>query len=415
MSGILIKNIGELLVTANSHSNPLSLLNIPSESSIKNAWLSIENNVISGFGRMEDFKMQTIHSGMYEIDGSNKIVLPGWCDSHTHLVFAETREAEFNDRLNGLSYEEIAKRGGGILNSVKKLESIDEGFLFESALQRLDEIRKTGTVAVEIKSGYGLSLKSEIKMLRVIRKLKEISPLTIKATFLGAHAIPAEFRKNSTAYIDHIINEVLPEVAGEGLVDFIDIFCETGFFSANDSARLLDAGWKYNLPPKVHVNQFSSIGGIPVAVSKKALTVDHLEVLEPADIQALQNSSTIASLLPGCSFFLNISYSPAKTLMDAGIPLALASDYNPGTAPSGNMPFIISLACIKMGMSPIQAIYAATWNGSFAMGLGDSNGNIAIGKKADILISKPMNSAAGIPYSFGSNPIQSVIINGKLT
>ncbi|MFQ5335882.1 MAG: imidazolonepropionase, partial [Flavobacteriales bacterium] len=411
MPSLLIRNIGELLLATDAHSAPLQLGKGMKSANIKNAWLRTDGDIISDYGRMADLGTD-IPSGIDVIDATGALVLPAWCDSHTHLLFADSREEEFCWRLSGMDYEEIAKRGGGILNSAKKMAAADEGKLLEDSLCRMEEMALSGTGAVEIKSGYGLTSESELKMLRVIKKLKEQSPLTVKATFLGAHAIPESFRGDSVGYITHIIDEILPAIAEEGLADFIDIFCERGFFTSDDMSRLLEEGWKYGLPPKVHVNQFSSTGGVAVAVQNKALSVDHLEVVEDADLLALKGNGTIATLLPACSFFLNIPYAPATKLMQAGIPLALATDFNPGSAPSGNMPFVVSLACLKMGMQPLDAVSAATLNGAYAMGLEATHGSISRGKKANLIITNPMSSIAGIPYYFGSNPAAIVILNG---
>ncbi|MFD0963907.1 imidazolonepropionase [Pseudofulvibacter geojedonensis] len=378
---------------------------------IANAYLLIDDNIISDYGKMEQLPSL---SDVEIVDCSDKVVLPTWYDSHTHIVYAGNREQEFVDRINGLSYEEIAANGGGILNSAKKLQAISEEELYIQSANRLEEVIKLGTGGIEIKSGYGLTVEAEMKMLRVIKKLKEAYSLPIKATFLGAHAIPKEYKDNKQGYLDLIINEMLPKVAQENLAEFIDIFCETGYFSVEDTEQILAAGKKYGLTPKIHVNQFTTIGGIQKGIEHQALTVDHLEVVNKEDIKALKSSSSLPVALPSCSYFLSIPYTPARELIDNGLPLALASDYNPGSTPSGNMNFVVSTACIKMKMTPEEAINAATINGAYAMGISDSHGSITKGKKANFIISKPINSYNVLPYSFGSNNIESVYIDGEL-
>jgi imidazolonepropionase len=341
------------------------------------------------------------------------MILPAWCDSHTHIVFAGNREGEFADRISGLSYEEIANRGGGILNSAKKLNETSEESLFEQSATRLEEVMKLGTGAIEIKSGYGLSVEGELKMLRVIKKLKEAYPIDIKATFLGAHAIPADFKEDKQGYLQLLSEKIMPIIAQEKLAEYVDIFCEKGYFSLEDTELILAAGKRHGLIPKIHVNQFTVMGGVAIAVKHQALTVDHLEELEEADIQALKGSSTMPVALPGCSYFLGIPYTPARRLIDAGLPLALATDYNPGSSPSGNMNFVVSAACIKMNMTPAEAINAATLNAAYAMGLEKELGSITIGKKANLLLTKVISSYAFIPYSFGANQIEKVYIKGE--
>lgn len=379
---------------------------------IKNAFLKIDDEIISDFGKMEDLNLQSIGQNNI-IDAKNKMVLPSWCDSHTHLIFAKSRETEFVDRINGLTYEEIALKGGGILNSAKKLSESNEEQLFEDALKRVKEIELLGTGAVEIKSGYGLSIEGEIKSLRIIKRLKEVSNLTIKSTFLGAHAIPTSYKEKREDYINLIIDEMLPIIKEEKLADFIDVFCETNYYTPQETNKILEAGLKIGLKPKIHVNQFTSIGGIQAGIKNKALSVDHLEVMTEKDIKDLQKSSTMPTLLPSCSFFLSIPYAPAKDLIEANLPIALASDYNPGSTPSGNMNFVISLACIKMKLTPEQAINAATINGAYAMNLENEVGSITIGKKANFYITNPMDDLALIPYYFGNNQIETVFLNGK--
>lgn len=374
--------------------------------SLENAWLLLEKGIIKAFG-IEDgspMRADTV------IDATGKFVLPCWCDSHTHLVYAGSREGEMIDRINGLSYEEIASRGGGILNSARKLEVTSEEELFEGAWQRLEEIKSLGTGAVEIKSGYGLSYEGELKMLRVIRRLKKKSSITIKATFLGAHAFPERYKHNHEAYMELLLQRLIPEIAAEGLADFIDVFCEKGYFSVEQTDRILEAGVNYGLRPKVHVNQFNIIGGVPVCVQRGALSVDHLENISVEDIASLQNSATMPTALPACSFFLKIPYTHARSIIGAGLPLALASDFNPGSSPSGNMNFVVSLACTQMNMTPEESFNAATLNSAYAMGVENEHGSITAGKKAAVIITKPVPSLAYLPYSFGTNLIEKVII-----
>jgi len=377
---------------------------------INNAYLITENDEIVDFGEMKDFKK---NDSFEIIDCTEKLILPTWYDSHTHIVYAGNREQEFVDRINGLTYEQIATNGGGILNSAKKLQEISEEELYKQSAERLDEVIKLGTGGIEIKSGYGLTVAAELKMLRTIKKLKENYNIPIKATFLGAHALPKEFKDNKQGYLDLIINKMLPKIADENLAEYIDIFCETGYFSVEDTEQILAAGKQYGLTPKTHVNQFTSIGGIQKSIEYNALTVDHLELVSDADLEALKNSDTMPVALPSCSYFLSIPYTPARRLIDNGLALALATDYNPGSTPSGNMNFVVSTACIKMKMTPEEAINAATLNGAYAMGISDTHGSIAKGKKANIIITKPINSYNVLPYSFGSNNIDKVVINGQ--
>ena len=381
---------------------------------LENAWIALEDGMIADFGEMTDWPGITDWRDLEVIDAAGKYVLPSWVDSHTHVVFAGSREGEFADRIAGLTYEQIAARGGGIINSVAKLRKTSEDELFENAFVRLNDMMMMGTGAVEIKSGYGLNLESELKMLRVIRRLKNEHPLLIKATFLGAHAYPAEFKENKEGYLDLLLNEMIPEVAKQGLADFIDVFCELNYFSTEDTARILDCGARYGLIPKVHVNQFNSIGGIQTCVEHHARSVDHLEVLTDADIEALQNSDTIPVALPGCSLFIKIPYTPARSIIDAGLPLALATDYNPGSAPSGNMNLVNSLACIQMNMTVEETINASTINAAFAMNISEYCGSIARGKLANLFITREIPSLATLPYSFGLPLIDTVIIGGEI-
>lgn len=379
--------------------------------SIENAWLLIENDIIHSFGSMQH--LPDYHADK-TINLKGKIVLPSWVDSHTHLVFAEPREKEFVDKINGLSYAEIAQRGGGILNSAEKLRVTSEEELYDLAQMRLENVMNLGTGAIEIKSGYGLNTESELKMLRVIRRLKESAAIPVKSSFLAAHAFPAEFKNNHEGYLQLIINEMLPKVAEEGLADYMDVFCEEGFFSMDDTARLLEAGLKHGLRPKIHANQLNRSGGVQVGVKYNAISVDHLESMGAEEIECLQNGNTIPTLLPGAAFFLSMHYQPARALIDAGLPVCLASDFNPGSCPSGNMNFLLSLACTQLKMTPEEAINAQTINGAAALELHENFGTIAKGKKANLIITKPVPSLAYLPYSFGENWIDRVIVSGKV-
>lgn len=377
---------------------------------LENGWLMIEGDKICDIGHMDE----PFHSPVNDvIDAEGRYIFPAWCDSHTHVVFAGSREGEFVDRIHGLTYEEIARRGGGILNSAKRLQQTSEEELFDAALARLEEVKKSGTGAIEIKSGYGLSYEAELKMLRVIRRLKSASPLMIKATFLGAHALPAEFKENRSAYIDLLVNDLIPEIAEEGLADYNDVFCDRGFFTVEETDRILEAGVKRGLRPKIHANELDYSGGIQVGVKYNALSVDHLECTGEAEIECLLNSETMPTLLPGTAFFLKLHYPPGRKMIDAGLPVALASDYNPGSCPSGKMPFVCSLACLYLGMSPEEAINAATLNSAYAMGVMDDAGSLVKGKKANLFITKKMPSLAYLPYAFGSDLVETVIINGE--
>lgn len=378
---------------------------------LENAFLLIENEVIKDFGLMKDCPVAGIDK---KINCSGRVVLPTWCDSHTHLAYAGNRVTEFVDRINGLSYEEIANRGGGILNSAKILNATSEEEIYEQSKHRLEEIIKMGTGAVEIKSGYGLTVEGEIKMLRVIQRLKQNYPVAIKATFLGAHAFPTAFKDNQSGYVDLIIEEMLPKIAAEKLADYVDVFLETGYFSVEQAERIMVAGKKHGLIPKIHVNQFTSIAGIAACVKHNALSVDHLELMTEEDIEVLKNAITMPVALPSCSYFLSIPYTPARKMMAAGLPLALATDYNPGSTPSGNMNFVVATACIKMKMTPEEAINAATLNGAYSMGIAETHGSITRGKIANLIITKPINSFYELPYQFGNNLIEDVILRGEL-
>jgi len=407
----LITNIKELLQVREVHVNKVSGKSMAVLPTIKNAYLIIKDDLIFDFGEIKNMPSLKADKTM---DANNKIVLPTWCDSHTHIVYAGNREGEFVDRINGLTYEEIANNGGGIINSAKKLQETSEDDLFDQASKRIEEIMALGTGAVEIKSGYGLTFEAEIKMLRVIKKLAINYPIEIKSTFLGAHAFPAEFKDNKEAYIDLICDKMIPAVADENLAEFIDVFCETGYFTVAQTERILKTGKKYNLIPKIHVNQFTSIGGVQIGIKYKALSLDHLEIMQPIDIEALKNSNTMPVALPSCSYFLSIPYTPAREIIDQDLPLALATDFNPGSTPSGNMNFVVATACIKMKMTPEEAINAATINGAYAMNLSTTHGSITKGKKANLIITKEIPSYNYIPYAFGSNLIDIVMINGKI-
>jgi len=406
---LLIRNIKQLTGIRDASVRMVKGADMKQLPSLQNAWLLVENGIIKDFGT-DTFTENTDD----EIDATGKTVLPCWCDSHTHIVYAGSRENEFVDKIiHGLSYEEIAQRGGGILNSAKKLNETSEAELLENATQRLEEIRNFGTGAVEIKSGYGLSYDGELKMLRVIRMLKEISPLTIKATFLGAHAIPAEYKNNREGYIQLLTKKLLPEIAAEALADYVDVFCDKGFFTVAETDTILEAAAKYNLRPKIHANELDYSGGIQTGVQHNALSVDHLECCGDEEIASLKQSATMPTLLPSTAFYLNIPFAPARKIIDAGLPVALATDYNPGSSPSGNMNLVLALACIKMKMTPEEAMNAATLNSAYAMGVEETLGSITKGKKANLIITKPIPSLAYIPYSFGSNLAERVIINGK--
>ena len=406
----LITNIKELIQVRETPIKKVSGAEMGILPTIENAYLLIEDNLISDFGKMENLLSISVEK---IIDVAGKVVLPAWCDSHTHIVYAGNRVQEFVDRINGLSYEEIANRGGGILNSAKKLNETSEDEIYNQSKLRLEEVMSQGTGAVEIKSGYGLTVEGELKMLRVIKKLKENYPVAIKATFLGAHAFPTEFKENHSGYIDVIINEMLPKIAEENLADYIDAFLETGYFSIEETERIMEAGKKYGLTAKIHVNQFTAISGIEACVKHKALSVDHLEIVTDEDIEILKNSETMPVALPSCSYFISIPYTPARKMLNAGLPLALASDFNPGTTPSGNMNFVVATACIKMKMTPEEAINAATINGAYAMGISETHGSITKGKQANLIITKPITSYYQLPYAFGTDLIDEVIIEGK--
>ena len=380
---------------------------------LEQGWLMAENGIITAMGTDADWPGITDWNGLDVIDATDRYVLPGWCDPHTHTVFAASREGEFVDRINGLGYQEIAAKGGGILNSAAKLRAMSEEELYSAAKARVEEMMRQGTVAVEIKSGYGLTTDSELKMLRVAKRLKETLPLQVRTTLLAAHAIPPEYKADRDGYVDLIVNEIIPRVAEEGLAQYVDCFCETNYFTVAEMERVLVAGMEHGLRGKVHVNQFTSIGGIKAAVAKDALSVDHLEVMEDADIEALTGTSVIPTLLPSCSFFLGIPYAPARKLIEAGLPVALATDFNPGTTPTGNMNLVVALGCIRLRMLPEEAINAATLNAAAAMGLENELGSLTVGKRASFIITKPVPSLAYLPYAFGTDHIDTVIIDGR--
>jgi len=408
----LFINIKELIQVRESDVMKLSGKDMGILPIIKNAFLLIEDDLIIDFGSMNHLSTTDADK---VVDLTDKLVLPTWCDSHTHIVYADSREEEFVDRIKGLSYQKIAQKGGGILNSAKKLQDKSEDLLYNDAVIRIKEIIKSGTGALEIKSGYGLTLDSELKILRVIKKLKENFSIPIRATFLGAHAIPIKYKDKRHEYIQLIIDKMIPEIANQKLADYIDVFCEKGYFNITETDLILKAGIKYGLIPKIHVNQFNSIGGVKVGVDNNALSVDHLEVLTDEDLNILSKSDTMPVALPSCSFFLGIPYTNGRKIIDSNIPMAIASDYNPGSSPSGNMNFIVSLACIKMKMTPEEAINAATINAAYALNMSDKVGSISKGKMANFIITKPIKSYSFIPYTFANNCIEKVYLCGKET
>ena len=409
--GLLIKNIGILAGITDPAKERIMGAEMKELRTIENAYLITDGTVITDFGSMA----QTPEIGAHEvIDASGRVVLPAFCDSHTHIVYAGSREGEFVDKINGLSYEEIARRGGGILNSADRLHEATEEELYNQAIPRLREMMASGTGSVEIKSGYGLSTEDELKMLRVIRRLKETSPMTIRSTFLGAHAVPRNYVGRQAEYVELICREMIPAVAKEGLADFIDVFCDRGFFTAEETAKMLECGAKHGMRPKIHANELAASGGIQTGVAHNALSVDHLEFTGDEEIAVLLDSRTMPTLLPGAAFFLEMEYPPARKMIDAGLGVALATDYNPGSSPSGNMKLVLSIACIKMKMNPQEAINAATLNGAYAMGLQETHGSIAKGKRADLFISKPVPSLEFLPYAYGVSLTEKMILGGKL-
>ena len=412
---ILLENIKELVQVVEEPLLFRAGAEMSTVKTIRNAFLIIRDEVIEEFGRMDQLKDKYMDDDLLiEIDCSNRLVYPSFVDSHTHLVYPNSRENEFVSRIKGLTYEEIARNGGGILNSAKRLHETSEDELYKSAMNRISEVIKTGTGAVEIKSGYGLNTGDEMKMLRVNRKIKETSPICIRSTFLGAHAVPEEFKNNPSEYVDIVINEMIPQVAADELADFIDVFCDKGFFSQQDTDRILMAGMKYGLRPKIHANELGFTGGVQVGVKYNALSVDHLEFMGDEEIELLKNTETMPTVLPGAAFFLNLPLSPVRKMIDAGLPVALGSDYNPGSAPSGNMSFISSLGCIKYNMLPEEVINATTLNAAYAMGVSDCLGSISKGKIANLFITSDVDGIASLPYHFGSDLIETVIINGEI-
>jgi imidazolonepropionase len=414
---LLIINIKELFNIEEKPAARVCGKDMADTVSVRDAFLFIRKDKIAAFGSMDQLELHPDHPTMLQsrvIDASGKLVLPSWCDSHTHLVYAASREGEYVDKIRGLSYEEIARRGGGILNSARKLHETSEEELYESASGRLQEVISWGTGAVEIKSGYGLTVEDELKMLRVIRRLRESSPLTIKATFLGAHAVPWEYRTDPAEYVNLVINEMIPMVAAEELADYIDVFCDRGFFSVEDTDRILNAGMKYGLKAKIHANELGLTGGVQVGVKYNALSVDHLEHVGDEEIECLKGTETMPTVLPGASFFLGLPYAPVRKMIDAGLPVAMASDFNPGSSPSGNMQLIFSMGCIQYRMLPSEALNAITLNGAYAMGVEEQLGSIAVGKIANVLITKEIPSLEFMPYYYGSNKVDRVILNGKI-
>lgn len=411
MATLCIKNIKQLVGIGQPRA-PLRGAQLATISTIPDAWLLAEDGIITGFGAMNNFPASL--ASVPFIDASDRLVLPSWCDSHTHLVFAASREEEFVDKIKGLSYADIAAKGGGILNSARKLGNASEDMLFTQAWNRLQELIRLGTGAIEIKSGYGLTVDSELKMLRVIKRLKEKAPVPVRATFLGAHTYPPGYKEDHQGYIDLIINDMLPVIAAEKLADYIDVFCEKGFFSPEETEQVCRAGMQYGLKPKIHANQLHLSGGVQTGVRLHAVSVDHLETMDEEAIHTLAGSDTIGTLLPGAAFFLRMAFQPARQLIDAGCAIALASDFNPGSSPTGNMNLLLAMSCIQMRMLPEEAINAATINGAFAMELQREVGSIAIGKKANLIITRPVPSLAYLPYAFGSNLVERVVVNGEL-
>ncbi len=412
---ILFTHIKSLFGTRHPDTRKLAGYEMKDAGAISDAWLFIKDGKIDSYGTMDQLESSKIDpsGNAKQVDLKGRMVIPAWCDSHTHIVFPVSREGEFVDRIHGLTYTEIAERGGGILNSARKMADADEDSLFNGACKRINEIIGFGTGAVEIKSGYGLSVESELKMLRVIKRLKEWSPIPVRATFLGAHAIPVELKDNRAEYIRLITEEMLPVIADEGLADYNDVFCDKGFFTVEETETILEAGLRYGLQPKIHANELDRSGGIQTGVKYNALSVDHLEFTGPDEISTLLDSETMPTLLPSTAFFLKLEYAPARNMIDAGLPVAVATDYNPGSSPSGNMPFVVSLSCIHMQMDPEEAINAATINGAYAMGLDDRLGSITEGKDASFIVTKEIPSLAYIPYAFGSDHIEQVYINGN--
>ena len=412
----LILNIKQLVQTELSPRKWVAGKDMARLGILENAYLLVEEDKIAGFGKMEDLNREVVYAGgdiVKEIDATGRLVMPSYCDSHTHLVYAGSREIEYIDKIRGLSYEEIAKRGGGILNSCERIRKASEEELFDAAYDRIQEIAGFGTGAVEIKSGYGLDTESELKMLRVIRRLKAETPQLIKSTFLGAHAVPLEYKGRQTEYVDLIINEMIPMVAAEELADYIDVFCDKGFFTVEDTDRMLNAGMKYGLRAKIHANELDYSGGVQVGVKYNAISVDHLECMGEEEIACLLESETMPTVLPGAAFFLNMPYSPVRKMIQAGLPVALASDYNPGSSPSGNMKFIMSLGCINYKMLPEEVINATTLNSAYAMGVEEEAGSIAVGKLANFYITTPISGIEYLPYAYTADLIEAIFLKGE--
>ena len=412
----LILNIKQLVQTELSPRKWVAGKDMARLGILENAYLLVEEDKIAGFGKMEDLDREAVYAGgdiVKEIDATGRLVMPSYCDSHTHLVYAGSREIEYIDKIRGLSYEEIAKRGGGILNSCERIRKASEEELFDAAYDRIQEIAGFGTGAVEIKSGYGLDTESELKMLRVIRRLKAETPLLIKSTFLGAHAVPLEYKGRQTEYVDLIINEMIPMVAAEELADYIDVFCDKGFFTVEDTDRMLNAGMKYGLRAKIHANELDYSGGVQVGVKYNAISVDHLECMGEEEIACLLESETMPTVLPGAAFFLNMPYSPVRKMIQAGLPVALASDYNPGSSPSGNMKFIMSLGCINYKMLPEEVINATTLNSAYALGVEEEEGSIAVGKLANFYITTPISGIEYLPYAYTADLIEAIFLKGE--
>ena len=409
---LLIKNIKSLVQVREPNCLKVSGAEMKELPCIENAWMAVDNGLIADYGSMEDFPGIEDWKGLEIIDCEGKLILPCYADSHTHIVYAGNREGEFVDRINGLSYEEIFERGGGILNSAKKLSETSEDDLFNQSMVRLKEVISQGTGSIEIKSGYGLSVESELKMLRVIKRIKDLNILPVKATFLGAHALPLDYKQDKAGYINLIINDMLPAISAEKLADYIDVFCEQNYFTYEETKQILEAGKKHGLTPKVHAEQLSHFGGIQAGVECGAISVDHLEFCDDTDIALLKQSNTMATVLPGAAFFLGLPLPPARKMIDSGLPIAFASDYNPGSCPSGNMNFMMSLGCVQYKLTPEEVINACTINSAYAMNASHEVGSITIGKKANFFITKPISSYGFIPYSYGSNLIESVYLNG---
>lgn len=409
---LLITNIAKLVGIDHEHRERVQGREMNSLETIDNAWLLTEDERISAFGTMTEMPAEGLQADTV-IDAAGGMLLPSFCDSHTHIVYSGSREQEFVDKINGLSYEEIARRGGGILNSADRLRAASEDELYNQAMERVREVIGMGTGAIEIKSGYGLSTADELKMLRVIRRIRESAPVEVRATFLGAHAVAREYIGRQSEYVDSVCREMIPAVAAEGLADFVDVFCDKGFFTVEETARILETGAKYGLRPKIHADELAASGGTRIGVEYDALSVDHLERAGEAEIEILKGSATSPTLLPGAAFFLGMPFPPARAMIDAGLGVALASDYNPGSTPSGNMKFVVSLGCIRMKMTPAEAINAATLNGAYAMGISRDFGSVAVGKVANFFITRPIPSVEFLPYAYTTPVISRVFLRGR--